>query len=80
MLRLAEKGHNILLTGFPGTGKTKLVIIVNKLHLVGRRVAVTSKTGISSSVRTAKIRHLFTDDSYVRSVDSKTGGSQMRTL
>ena len=34
----AEKGHKIRLTGFPGTGKTKLVVnIVNKLHVVGQR-------------------------------------------
>ena len=39
VLRLAEKGHKILLTGFPGTGKTKLHVVVNIVnnHVVGRR-------------------------------------------
>ena len=85
MLRLAEKGHNILLTGFPGTGKTKQVNIVNKLlHVVGRRVAVTSTTGIIYSQTVHRFCGLkdgrFTNEDLVNPLNSETHTKQKENL
>ena len=73
VLRLAEKGHKILLTGFPGTGKTKLVVnIVNVLITRGG-----TSEGLQSHQHRG-FRLLFRRS--MGSVDSKTDSSQMRTL
>ena len=81
VLRLAEKGHNILLTCFPGKGKTKQVNIVNKLlHVVGRRVAVTSTTGIIYSQTVHRFCGLkdgkFTNEDLVNLMNSETHKKQ----
>ena len=85
VLRLAEKGHNILLTGFPGTGKTKQVNIVNKLlHVVGRRVAVTSTTGIINSQTVHRFCGLkdgrFTNQDLVNLLNSEIHKKQKENL
>ena len=85
MLRLAEKGHNILLTGFPGTGKTKQVNIVNTLlHVVERRVAVTSTTEVIYSQTVHRCCGLkygrFTYEDLVNLLNSETHKKQKENL
>jgi DNA replication protein DnaC len=46
---LALRGHNILLTGFPGTRKSFTFIeMVRQLKAIGINVVVTATTGIAS--------------------------------
>lgn len=50
-ITLALQGHNIFLTGRPGTGKTFTIgKIVHSLHQIGRNVSVTASTGKAASV------------------------------
>ena len=46
---LALRGHNILITGFPGTGKSFTVIeLAKQLKAVAKNVVVTATTGIAA--------------------------------
>ena len=47
-LRLAKQGHNLVIVGAAGTGKSHLIKTLNKLS--DRQVAVTCATGIVFSV------------------------------
>jgi ATP-dependent DNA helicase PIF1 len=48
-LEMALKGHNILLTGFPGTGKSYTICeIARKLKRMGKNVRLTASTGIAA--------------------------------
>lgn len=55
-LNFAEKGHNIFLTGYAGTGKTyTLCKIVDILLINQKKVAVTASTGKAASVLKEKL-------------------------
>lgn len=48
-LEIALKGHNVLLTGFPGTGKSFTICqIAKELKDMGKNVQVTASTGIAA--------------------------------
>lgn len=49
VLKYPKIGHNILLTGFPGTGKSCIEEIVEHLSET-KKVALTSTTGLSASL------------------------------
>ena len=76
--------------GFLGKGKTKLVNIVNKLHVVGRRVAVTSslsfalrKLGIYSQTvhRFCGLKDgMFTNEDFVNLLNSEIHKKQEENL
>ena len=56
VLKLAESGHNLFLTGQAGTGKTfTLCKIVSNLQINGRNVVITASTGKAASVLKEKI-------------------------
>ena len=53
---LALRGHNILITGFPGTGKSFTVIeLAKQLKAVRKNVVVTTTTGIAAQGRSQKL-------------------------
>ena len=53
---LALRGHNILITGFPGTGKSFTVIeLAKQLKAVGKNVVVTATTGIAAQGLSKKL-------------------------
>jgi ATP-dependent exoDNAse (exonuclease V) alpha subunit len=53
---LALRGHNILITGFPGTGKSFTVIeLAKQLKAVGKNVVVTATTGIAAQGLSQKL-------------------------
>jgi ATP-dependent exoDNAse (exonuclease V) alpha subunit len=50
VIKLAEQGHNIFLTGNAGTGKTyTLKKIISALEAKGKRIAKTATTGIAAT-------------------------------
>ena len=50
---LASSGHNLLVTGQAGSGKTTTVIaMMNILSRMGRSIAVTASTGIAAKLLT----------------------------
>ncbi|VDI61513.1 Hypothetical predicted protein [Mytilus galloprovincialis] len=56
VLKLAESGHNLFLTGQAGTGKTfTLCKIVSSLQINGRNVVITASTEKAASVLKDKI-------------------------
>ena len=51
ILRTAKSGHNLLITGQAGTGKSYLVkIIFNHLKACGKNVAIICSSGVSGTV------------------------------
>ncbi|CAG2223975.1 PIF1 [Mytilus edulis] len=55
-LHMALAGHNVLVTGFPGTGKSFVISeIAQNLKLSGKVVAVTATTGKAAQVLQGKI-------------------------
>jgi MoxR-like ATPase len=53
---LALRGHNILITGFPGTGKSFTVIeLAKQLKAVRKNVVVTTTTGIAAQGLSQKL-------------------------
>ncbi|KAK3087595.1 hypothetical protein FSP39_008051 [Pinctada imbricata] len=63
LLKKAEEGHNLLITGPPGTGKTHVVAqIVERLLIDGKQVAVTSTTGISATILKSKLTSIAGPD------------------
>lgn len=56
-LNLAENGHNILLTGNPGTGKTHtLSLITERLETIGKSYFVTASTGKGAAILREKCK------------------------
>ncbi|KAH3812563.1 hypothetical protein DPMN_140998 [Dreissena polymorpha] len=54
---LCLEGHNVLVTGLAGTGKTLLLtIIARALKALGKHVQVTSTTGIASTAFSADLK------------------------
>jgi KaiC/GvpD/RAD55 family RecA-like ATPase len=54
------RGHNILITGFPGTGKSFTVIeLAKQLKAVGKNVVVTATTGIAAQGLRQKLPEHF---------------------
>ena len=63
LLKKAEEGHNLLITGPPGTGKTHILAqIVERLLIDGKQVGVTSTTGISATILKSKLTSLAGPD------------------
>jgi KaiC/GvpD/RAD55 family RecA-like ATPase len=57
---LALRGHNIFITGFPGTGKSCTVIeFAKQLKAVGKDVVVTATTGIAAQGLRQKLPEHF---------------------
>lgn len=56
MLKYAESGHNVLLTGFPGTGKSSCIEEIVEHLSETQKVALTSTTGLSASLLRASNR------------------------
>lgn len=49
IVKLSNKGHNLLITGYPGSGKSFLLSkIIEQFHNSGNIIAITSSTGMSS--------------------------------
>ena len=49
-LQMALSGHNILITGLPGSGKSYLIAeIAKELILLGKKVRITASTGVASA-------------------------------
>ena len=65
IIKVAKAGHNILVTGQAGTGKSTLVRDLQKdLHRQGRKVAIVCSSGITGTVHlrdgtTALTAHTF---------------------
>lgn len=51
IIKIAEAGHDILVTGQAGTGKSHLVrALYSHLHRKGRKVAIVCASGIAGTV------------------------------
>ncbi|KAK3103655.1 hypothetical protein FSP39_020791 [Pinctada imbricata] len=63
LLKKADEGHNLLITGPPGTGKTHVLAkIVERFLIDGKQVAVTSTTGISATILKSKLTSIAGPD------------------
>lgn len=50
-LTTAQEGHNLLITGQAGTGKTKIIkTIIATLKQQGKKVMVTAPTGLAANL------------------------------
>lgn len=60
-LEIAVKGHNVLLTGFPGTGKSFTICqIAKELKDMAKNVQVTASTDIAAQNMQSKLKHFGT--------------------
>ncbi|MES9883832.1 MAG: AAA family ATPase [Sedimenticola sp.] len=56
-LKMAEEGHNFVLLGSAGTGKSFVIgKIVESLNKMGKNVALTCSTGIACHVYEASLK------------------------
>ena len=78
---MALRGHNILFTGFPGTGKSFPVIeLAKQLKAIGKNVVVTATTGIASQGLRQKLPAISTIHKFVGSKDGRYENDELLNL